>query len=167
MKITAVYPGTFDPITNGHIDLARRAATLFGRIVIGVADDGKETHLLDAETRVNLARVTFADDRNIEVMGFGGLLVDFAKRHDARVILRGLRATSDFEYEFRLAGMNRQLDESLESVFLTPADEFTFISSSLIREIALLGGDISSFVPAVVADAVERQCKKLREKRKK
>ena len=167
MKITAVYPGTFDPITNGHIDLARRAATLFGRIVIGVADDGKETHLLDAETRVNLARATFADDRNIEVMGFGGLLVDFAKRHDARVILRGLRAVSDFEYEFRLAGMNRQLDESLESVFLTPADEFTFISSSLIREIALLGGDISSFVPAVVADAVERQCKNLREKRKK
>ncbi len=164
MKITAVYPGTFDPITNGHIDLARRAATLFDQVVIGVADNEKESHLLDAKARVELARETLADDRNVEVMGFDGLLVDFARRQGARVILRGLRAVSDFEYEFRLAGMNRRLDETLESVFLTPGDEFTFISSSLIREIALLGGDISNFVPAVVADAVERQCKKLRKK---
>lgn len=166
MKITAVYPGTFDPITNGHIDLARRAAALFDRVVIGVAGNERETHLLDAEMRVELARTTLAGDRNVEVMGFDGLLVDFARRHDARVILRGLRAVSDFEYEFRLAGMNRQLDENLESVFLTPADEFTFISSSLIREIALLGGDISNFVPAVVAEAVVSQCRKLREKEK-
>ncbi len=165
MKTIAVYPGTFDPITNGHIDLARRAAALFDRVVIGIAAAARENTLLDTQTRVGLARETLAGDDDIEVSGFDGLLVDFARRHGARVILRGLRAVSDFEYEFRLAGMNRQLDKDLESVFLTPADEYTFISSSLIREIALLGGDISNFVPAVVAATVAQQCKKLREAR--
>ncbi len=167
MNTIAVYPGTFDPVTNGHIDLARRAATLFERVVIGVATAENENTLLDPKTRVSLARETLADDKNIEVSGFDGLLVDFARQHGARVILRGLRAVSDFEYEFRLAGMNRQLDKNLESVFLTPADEYTFISSSLIREIALLGGDISGFVPAAVAKALTQQCKKLRAAQKK
>ena len=162
MNTVAVYPGTFDPVTNGHIDLARRAATLFDRVVIGVADGGSESPMLDVQTRVTLARETLSGESNVEVLSFTGLLVDFAKRHDARVILRGLRAVSDFEYEFRMAGMNRQLNKDLESVFLTPADEYTFISSSLIREIALLGGDISGFVPPSVARAVERRCRELR-----
>ncbi len=164
MKITAVYPGTFDPITNGHIDLARRAATLFSRVVIGVAAAEDENSLLDPQTRVSIARETLSDNNSIEVFSFDGLLVDFAKQHDARVILRGLRAVSDFEYEFRLAGMNRQLDKNLESVFLTPADEYTFISSSLIREIALLDGDISRFVPAAVARAVAQAVERRRKK---
>ena len=163
MKTIAVYPGTFDPVTNGHVDLARRAATLFDRVVVGVASNDDATRLLHAETRVQLVRDALADTANIKAFGFDGLLVDFAARHDASIILRGLRAVSDFDYEFRLAGMNRQLDKNLESVFLTPADEYTFISSSLIREIALLGGDISKFVPAAVAEAVEQRCKQLRE----
>ena len=166
MKTIAIYPGTFDPITNGHIDLARRATKLFDRVVIGVAAAENGSSLLDAQTRVRLAQEALADNSSIEVSGFNGLLVDFAKQHGARVILRGLRAVSDFEYEFRLAGMNRQLNKELESVFLTPADEYTFISSSLIREIALLGGDISRFIPADAVTAVEQQCKKLRENRK-
>ena len=163
MNTIAVYPGTFDPVTNGHIDLARRATKLFDRIVIGVAKVEHHHPLLDLETRVSLTREVFGNDKRIEVFGFDGLLVDFAQRHQACVILRGLRAVSDFEYEFRLAGMNRQLNNELESVFLTPADEYTFISSGLIREIALLGGDIIRFVPAIVAQAVEQHCKKLRE----
>ena len=162
MKTIAVYPGTFDPITNGHIDLARRASALFDRIVIGVANAGHRSPMLDTQTRVALARETLAGESNIEPLHFDGLLVDFAEQHGARVILRGLRAVSDFEYEFQLAGMNRQLNKKLESVFLTPADEYTFISSSLIREIAMLGGDIRGFVPDIVAQAVERRCKELR-----
>ena len=163
MKTVAVYPGTFDPVTNGHVDLVRRAATLFDRVVVGVASADGSSRLLDAETRVQLVREALADAANVDAFGFDGLLVDFAARHDASVILRGLRAVSDFDFEFRLAGMNRQLNKQLESVFLTPADEYTFISSSLIREIALLGGDISKFVPAAVAKAVERRCRRLRE----
>ena len=163
MKTIAIYPGTFDPITNGHIDLARRATAIFDQIVIGISTIRDDSRLLDAQTRVELARETVSDQKNIKVFGFDGLLVDFAKQHNAQVILRGLRAVSDFEYEFRLAGMNRQLEKNLESVFLTPADEYTFISSSLIREIALLGGNISKFVPASVAKTLEKKCKQLHE----
>ena len=162
MKTTVVYPGTFDPITNGHIDLARRAASLFDRVVVGIAEARNDNTLLGAQTRMELAQMTLADDRNISVFSFSGLLVDFAKQHRARAILRGLRAVSDFDYEFRLAGMNRQLDSSLESVFLTPDDKYTFISASLIREIALLGGDISGFVPSAVAKVVMQRCEEIR-----
>ena len=161
MKITVVYPGTFDPITNGHIDLARRATSIFDKVVIGVAATGGNAVLLDIDTRIKLARTTLADKKTIEVFGFNGLLVDFARQHHARAIIRGLRAVSDFDYEFRLAGMNRQLDSKLESIFLTPDEKYTFISSGLIREIALLGGDISGFVPPIVVKVVTERCKQL------
>ena len=163
METTVIYPGTFDPITNGHIDLARRAASIFDNIVIGVAEARNEHTLLDAKTRIELAQTTLARKPNISVFGFSGLLVDFARQHGAQAILRGLRAVSDFDYEFRLAGMNRQLDSSLESVFLTPDDKYTFISASLIREIALLGGDISGFVPPDAAKVVMERCRQIRE----
>lgn len=161
MEKTVVYPGTFDPVTNGHIDLARRATSLFDEVIIGVSANPNSKALLDIDTRVELARTALADEKNIGVFSFGGLLVDFARRHHACAILRGLRAVSDFDYEFRLAGMNRQLAPQLESVFLTPDDRYTFISANLIREIALLGGDISRFVPPAVAKVVARRCEQL------
>lgn len=152
MNPIAIYPGTFDPITNGHTDLVRRASRLFGRIILGVAANPGKTPYFTLEERVALAREVLADIPNVQVCGFEGLLVKFAAEHQAAVILRGLRAVADFEFEFQLAAMNRRLAPQLESMFLTPAEEYGFVSSSLVREIATLGGDVSAFVhPRVVA----------------
>ena len=152
---TAVYPGTFDPITNGHIDLVERAAPLFERLVVGVAASPTKGPALPLELRVQLAREALAPYPNVEVRGFDSLLAHFVSDLGAGVLLRGLRAVSDFEYEFQLASMNRHLIPQVETLFLTPAEEFGFISSSLVREISRLGGDVSAFVPAAVADALE------------
>lgn len=150
MKITAIYPGTFDPITNGHLDIIARAAKLFGRVIVAVAVNRDKAPLFSLEERVFLAKQVTEPFENVEVLGFDNLLVHCAKQVDAKVILRGLRAVSDFEYEFQLAGMNRRLSPELETMFLTPAEQYEFISSSMIREIAKLGGDVSSFVPEIV-----------------
>ena len=158
MKHIAVYPGTFDPVTNGHIDICERAVRLFDEVVLAVAvDTGKQT-FFDLQTRLQLANDVFADMPGVIVEPFEGLLVDFAKRRGAQLILRGLRAVSDFEYEFQLAGMNRSLDSEIETMFLTPAEQYAFLSSSLVREVAMLGGDISRFVhPLVAAALMERK----------
>ncbi|MGB5465875.1 MAG: pantetheine-phosphate adenylyltransferase [Sedimenticolaceae bacterium] len=142
----AVYPGTFDPITNGHSDLVSRAARLFDQIVVAVAKDTGKAPVCDVAARVNLARVALADVPNVQVVPFEGLLVDFCRSHGAGIVIRGLRAVSDFEYEFQLASMNRRLAPEIETVFLTPAEQYAFISSTLVREIARLGGDVSEFV---------------------
>lgn len=155
MGVIAIYPGTFDPITNGHTDLIRRAAKLFERIVVGVAANPGKTPYFPLEERVSLASRVLADVTNVRVCGFEGLLVRFAAEHGASVILRGLRAVADFEFEFQLAAMNRRLAPQLESMFLTPAEEFGFVSSSLVREIANLGGDVSSFVHPIVIAALK------------
>jgi len=157
MPKIAIYPGTFDPITHGHSDLVRRALKVFDRIVLGIAASPSKQPVFDLAQRVSLAQAVFHDMPQVNVCGFSGLLVDFAKQQDAVAILRGLRAVSDFEYEFQLASMNRQLDSQLESLFLTPADEFSFVSSSLVREVAFLGGDVSPFVHPVVAEALAKQ----------
>jgi len=150
MKITAIYPGTFDPITNGHTDLAQRACQLFDTLIIGIASNTKKQPLFSLDDRVAMAKQVLADLPNVKVMGFEGLLVDFAHQQNAKVILRGLRAVSDFEYEFQLASMNRNLAPDVESVFLTPAEQHSFISSTLVKEIAALGGDVSGFVHPLV-----------------
>ncbi len=154
MTTRAIYPGTFDPITNGHSDLIRRASHLFDHVIIGIAASPSKKPMFTLEERVELAQAAVADLTNVEIVGFSGLLVDFAKQHQANVLVRGLRAVSDFEYEFQLANMNRKLDPNLESVFLTPAEELSFISSTLIREIAIHGGDVSQFVHPKVAEAI-------------
>ena len=154
---TAVYPGTFDPITNGHVDLVDRAAPLFERLVVGVAESPAKGPALPLETRVGLAREALAAYPNVEVLGFDGLLAHFVRDLGAGVLLRGLRAVSDFEYEFQLASMNRHLVPEVETLFLTPAEEYGFISSSLVREISRLGGDVSSFVPPAVATALQAE----------
>ena len=152
MKNTVVYPGTFDPITNGHTNLVERAGKLFDKIIIAVAASPKKAPLFDLNTRVTLVKESLAHLPNIEVLGFAGLLADFVVKHDANIILRGLRAVSDFEYEFQLADMNRRLVPQAESLFLTPDNHLSYISSTLIREIATLGGNVSEFVsPAVLA----------------
>ena len=144
--IKAVYPGTFDPLTRGHEDLVRRASRLFDTLVVGVADSrAKRTYFTLAE-RVEMAREVLGDESRVEVVGFDGLLIDFVRRQGARVVLRGLRAVSDFEYEFQLAGMNRSLHPDMETIFLTPSEQHMFISATLVREIAQLGGDVSKFV---------------------
>jgi pantetheine-phosphate adenylyltransferase len=149
----ALYPGTFDPITNGHADLVRRASSLFDRVVVAIASNAGKAPLFAQEKRVELARQVLADLPNVEVMAYSELTVEFARRHQLSVILRGLRAISDFEFEFQLANMNRHLNRDIETVFLTPQEQFTFISSSLVREIAVLGGDVHEFVhPAVLAE---------------
>jgi pantetheine-phosphate adenylyltransferase len=149
---TAVYPGTFDPITNGHQDLVKRAARLFDRVVVAVARQTAKDTVFGLAQREGLAREVLSDLANVSVVSFDGLLMEFARRQGAQVVLRGLRAVSDFEYEFQLAGMNRRLAPEIETLFLTPAEQYTFISSSLVREIARLGGDVSEFVhPAVQA----------------
>lgn len=154
MSITAVYPGTFDPITCGHFDLIERAARFYDRLVIAVADNRNKKSLFTLEERVSLAKTVTAEMDNVEVIGFDGLLVDFVKRIDGNVLLRGLRAVSDFEYEFQLASMNRKLAPEVETMFMTPAEQYAFISSSLVREISVLGGDVSEFVHPVVARAL-------------
>jgi pantetheine-phosphate adenylyltransferase len=153
----AVYPGTFDPITNGHVDLVDRAAPLFERLVVGVAESPGKSPALPLALRVELARQALAHHANLEVRGFNGLLADFVRELGAGVLLRGLRAVSDFEYEFQLASMNRHLIPEVETLFLTPAEEYGFISSSLVREISRLGGDVSSFVPPAVAKALQAE----------
>jgi len=157
MKRNAVYPGTFDPITNGHHDLVRRAASIFDRVVVAIAANPNKTPMFPLEKRVDLARQVLADLANVEVMGYSGLTVDFARQHQASVIVRGLRAVSDFEFEFQLANMSRHLDRDIETVFLTPQEQFTFISSSLIREIAVLGGETREFVHPIVAAELKKR----------
>jgi pantetheine-phosphate adenylyltransferase len=151
---TVVYPGTFDPITNGHIDLVERAARLFEQVVVAVAVNTDKPAAFPIETRVSLARDSLAHIDNVEVCSFDNLLVDFMRQRDAGVILRGLRAVSDFEYEFQLASMNRHLAPDIETLFLTPAEQYAYISSSLVREIASLGGDVTPFVHAKVVAAL-------------
>lgn len=143
---TAVYPGTFDPFTRGHEDLVRRAALLFDRVIVGIAESRAKSPLFPLDERVDIAREIVAPFGNVAVVGFDGLLMNFLHEQGARVILRGLRAVSDFEYEFQMAGMNRKLYPDVETVFLTPADEYMFISATMVREIARLGGDVSKFV---------------------
>ncbi len=158
MTRTVIYPGTFDPITNGHTDLVQRAAKLFDRVVIAVARGGpSKDPVFSLEERVALVSDIFAGRDNIEVLGFDTLLVDFASEQGASVILRGLRAVSDFEYEFQLASMNRHLSPQIETLFLTPAEEYSYISSSLVRQVAVLGGDVTSFVPPKVAAALKQR----------
>ena len=154
-----LYPGTFDPITNGHVDLVKRATKLFDEVVIAVASGHHKKPLFDFEERVALVETVFADLPQVSVIGFEGLLVDFMREKNATAVLRGLRAMSDFEYEFQLANMNRELDENFEAVFLTPSQNYSFISSTMIREIAKLGGDVSKFVPNCVAEAFAKKLK--------
>jgi pantetheine-phosphate adenylyltransferase len=154
MSIVAIYPGTFDPITHGHADIVRRASRLFGHIVVAVAESPRKEPSFSLDERVWLARSALDGLANVEVRGFDMLLARFAREQGASVILRGLRAVSDFEHEFQLAAMNRQLAPELETLFLTPAEEYSFVSSSLVREIARLGGDVSNFVSPAVAHAL-------------
>lgn len=157
MHSKAIYPGTFDPITNGHYDLIERAANLFQQVVVGIAESPSKKPLFSLQERVILAQQVTENLGNVSVVGFSGLLVNFAKEHDATVLVRGLRAVSDFEYEFQLANMNRRLFPELESVFLTPAEENSFISSTLVKEVALHGGDVTGFVDNRVADALQQK----------
>lgn len=153
-KLTAIYPGTFDPITNGHVDLVHRAARLFDKVIVAVAQSAEKVPVMPLEERIRLSADALTDVKNAEVCGFNVLLVDYMRERGATVIVRGLRAVSDFEYEFQLASMNRHLSADLETVFLTPAEQYSYISSSLVRQIARLGGDVSPFVPANVAAAL-------------
>lgn len=154
MSITALYAGTFDPVTNGHTDIAQRAAALFDRVIVAVAAAGNKTPAFGLEERIEMAQTALAGIKNIEVMGFDMLVTDLAKREGARVLIRGLRAMSDFDYEFQMAGMNRKLFAEAETVFLTPAETYNCISSSLVREIVRLGGDVSEFVHPTVHRAL-------------
>ena len=158
-KRSAVYPGTFDPITNGHQDLVRRAAGIFDRVVVGIAANPGKAPLFSLAERVELAEKVLEDLRNVTVLGYAGLTVDFAREQGCGVVLRGLRAVSDFEFEFQLATMSRHLNSEVDYVFMTPQQEFTFISSTLVREIALFGGDVSQFVHPVVAEALQQKKK--------
>ncbi|HRP76430.1 MAG TPA: pantetheine-phosphate adenylyltransferase [Rhodocyclaceae bacterium] len=151
-EAVAVYPGTFDPFTRGHEDLVRRASRLFDRIIVAIAASRGKAPIFNLDERVAIAREVLAPFSNVEVTGFDGLLMDFLNARGARLILRGLRAASDFEYEFQMAGMNRKLYPDVETVFLTPADEYMFISATMVREIAHLGGDVSKFVHPIVMD---------------
>jgi len=147
---TAVYPGTFDPLTRGHEDLVRRASKLFDRVVVGIAESRSKRPFFSLDERLEIARELLAPYPNVEVRGFDCLLMDFLRENDAGVILRGLRAVSDFEYEFQMAGMNRNLYPDVETLFLTPAEQYMFISATMVREIASLGGDVSKFVQPLV-----------------
>jgi pantetheine-phosphate adenylyltransferase len=155
----AVYPGTFDPITNGHADLVSRAAPLFDRLIVGIAQSAGKNPSFVLDERIELAKVALDGIANVEVRGFSSLLADFVRETGAGVILRGLRAVSDFEYEFQLASMNRHLIPDAETLFLTPAEQYSFISSSLVREIARLGGDVSDFVHPAVQKALRSRWK--------
>jgi len=157
MKRNAMYPGTFDPITNGHQDLIRRAASIFDRVIVAIAVNPNKAPMFPLEERVDLARRVLDDLPNVEVMGYSGLTVEFARKHKVSVVLRGLRAVSDFEFEFQLANMSRHLAREIETVFLTPQEQFTFISSTLVREIAVLGGDVAEFVHPIVEAELKKQ----------
>jgi len=151
VKRTAIYPGTFDPVTLGHVDVVHRGMKLFDRLVIGVAANPNKQPMFDLDTRLAMVRETFAGESNVEAVSFSGLLVELAHDQHAHAILRGLRAASDFEYEFQMATMNRRLDEKIETVFVMAREDYTFVSSRFIREISGMGGDVSELVPAVVA----------------
>lgn len=157
MKRHALYPGTFDPITNGHHDLVRRAASIFDRLVVAIAANPNKTPMFSLDARVAMARAVLHDLPNVEVVGYSGLTVEFAVKNGLNVVLRGLRAVSDFEFEFQLANMSRHLSREVETVFMTPQEQFTFISSTLIREIAVLGGDVTEFVHPLVAVELRKQ----------
>jgi pantetheine-phosphate adenylyltransferase len=154
MGSRAMYPGTFDPFTNGHNDLVRRACRIFDHVVVAIAANPGKAPLLPLDQRMELARRVLADVPNVEVAGYSGLTVEFARKKGLNVIVRGLRAVSDFEFEFQLATMNRHLSDEVETVFLTPTEQFNFVSSTLIREIASFGGDVREFVHPVVAEAL-------------
>jgi pantetheine-phosphate adenylyltransferase len=160
MKRNAMYPGTFDPITNGHHDLVRRAAGLFDHVIVAIASNPNKAPMFPLEARVDLARRVLHDVPNVEVLGYSGLTVEFARQHNVSVVVRGLRAVSDFEFEFQLANMSRHLAREIETVFLTPQEQFTFISSSLVREIAVLGGDVREFVDPIVEVELKKQRRK-------
>jgi len=157
--IKAVYPGTFDPLTRGHEDLVRRAATLFDKVVLAIADSKAKRPFFTLEERIGMAREVLGDIKNVEVVGFSSLLTEFVRKQNARVVLRGLRAVSDFEYEFQLAGMNRHLYPEMETIFLTPSEQHMFISATLVREIATLGGDVSQFVHPLVEKNLRKKVK--------
>jgi pantetheine-phosphate adenylyltransferase len=150
MNRTAIYPGTFDPITNGHHDLVRRAAGIFAHVIVAIAANPNKAPMFPLEARVDMARRVLHDLPNVAVVGYSGLTVEFARANKAAVVVRGLRAVSDFEFEFQLANMNRHMVRDIETLFLTPQEQFTFISSSLVREIAVLGGDVREFVHPIV-----------------
>jgi len=150
MKKIAIYPGSFDPITNGHVDLIKRASKLFDEVIVAITQNANKSSFLSIDERVSAAENSIRPLKNTQVLSFNSLLVDFAKEHNAQIIIRGLRAVSDFEYEFQLSGMNKRLNSQIETLFMTPSEEFANISSSLVREILMLGGDISPFVPSEV-----------------
>ena len=155
--VTAVYPGTFDPLTRGHEDLVRRASGLFDKLIVGVADSKAKRPFFSLEERLDIAHEVLGHYPNVQVESFSGLLKDFVRRHDARVIVRGLRAVSDFEYEFQMAGMNRQLMPEVETMFLLPSDQHQFVSGTFVREIATLGGDVSKLVAPLVLDRLKER----------
>ena len=159
MAISAMYPGTFDPITLGHEDLVRRASRLFDTVVVAIArDTGGKVPMFTFGERVEMAKQVLGKYENVEIRGYSGLTVEYARKNGHQVIIRGLRAVSDFEYEFQLANMNRALTEDVETVFLTPTDKYTYISSTLVREVASLGGDVTGFVSPLVRDALNDRC---------
>ena len=158
MAVSAMYPGTFDPVTLGHEDLVRRALRLFDKVVVAIAANPGKEPMVSLDERVGLAKTVLSDMKNVEVTGYSGLTVDFARDNDLQVIVRGLRAVSDFEYEFQLASMNRHLTDEVETAFLTPTEQFTFISSGLVREIATMGGDVTDFVSPSVRLALLARC---------
>ena len=155
--IKAVYPGTFDPLTRGHEDLVRRASRLFDNLVLGIADSRAKHTFFTVQERIEMAKYVLGDVKNLSVVGFTGLLTDFVRKQDARVVLRGLRALADFEYEFQLAGMNRRLAPGVETLFLTPSDKYLFLSATIVREIAVLGGDISAFVHPLTVQSMNEK----------
>ncbi|HQW57559.1 MAG TPA: pantetheine-phosphate adenylyltransferase [Gammaproteobacteria bacterium] len=159
MKTKVIFPGTFDPMTDGHRDLIERATRLFGTVIVGIAENKRKSPFFSLSERVSMAETILAHLDNVEVCGFSTLLMDFAKKNGATAIIRGLRVVSDFEYEFQLANMNRRLDADIETLFLTPAEQYSYISSSLVREIASLGGDVSYFVHETVSDALKARFK--------
>lgn len=161
MHNKAVYPGTFDPMTLGHEDLVRRASRLFDHVVLAVADSRTKRPLFTLAERIDMARDALSDVKNVTVEGFSGLLMNFVQEHDARVVLRGVRAVSDFDYEFQLAGMNRKLYPEVETVFMTPGEEHMFLSATLVREISVMGGDVSKFVSATIAARLKTKIKDL------
>jgi len=156
MSVIAVYPGTFDPMTNGHSDLIQRASKIFEKVIVAIAANPNKTPLFDVQQRVSMAKNVLSDLPNVEVCGFSDLLVNFVKEKNAHVILRGLRAVSDFEFEMQLASMNRRLENQIETLFLTPSEQNSFLSSSLVKEIALHGGDVREFVHPVVVAELQR-----------
>lgn len=155
--LKVVYPGTFDPVTLGHEDLVHRAANLFPHVIVAVAANSNKKTMFSLEERVELTKTVFSNLSNVEVLGFSGLLMQFVQKQNAHMVIRGLRATADFEYEFQLAGMNRKLYPQFETLFLTPAEQFMFISSSLVREVATLGGDVHEFVSPVIESAIKQK----------